>query len=99
MDFRPIAFLTGLLLSGLAIAMAPPAAADLLDGNPNWLVFVSAMGLTLCSSAISRRGSPRSVGVRSSSRSWQWRRQSGAIAAWHCRRFCWIPWCTVRRLP
>lgn len=47
MNFRPIAFLTGLLLSGLAVAMMPPAAADLLDGNPNWLVFVAAAGVTL----------------------------------------------------
>ncbi|MGZ0189257.1 MAG: TrkH family potassium uptake protein [Alphaproteobacteria bacterium] len=47
MNFRPIAFLTGLLLSGLAIAMTPPAAADLLAGNRNWLVFVAAAGLTL----------------------------------------------------
>ena len=47
MDFRPIAFLTGLLLTGLAVAMTPPAIADLIDGNPNWLVFISAAGLTL----------------------------------------------------
>ncbi len=47
MNFRPIAFLTGLLLSGLALAMMPPAVADLIDGNPNWLVFVAAAGLTL----------------------------------------------------
>ncbi len=47
MNFRPVAFLTGLLLSGLAIAMIPPVIADLLHGNKNWLVFVAAAGLTL----------------------------------------------------
>lgn len=47
MNFRPIAFLTGLLLSGLALAMLPPAAADLIEGNANWLVFIAAAGLTL----------------------------------------------------
>lgn len=47
MNFRPIAFLTGLLLSALAVAMTPPALADLIEGNPNWLVFVAAGGLTL----------------------------------------------------
>jgi len=47
MDFRPIAFLTGLLLSGLALAMAPVGVADLLDGNRNWLVFVASGALTL----------------------------------------------------
>ncbi|MEQ8697391.1 MAG: potassium transporter TrkG, partial [Bauldia litoralis] len=47
MNYRPIAFLTGLLLCGLAAAMAPAALADLVDGNPNWLVFVAAAGLTL----------------------------------------------------
>ena len=47
MNHRPIAFLTGLLLCGLAFAMGPPALADLIDGNRNWLVFVSGAALTL----------------------------------------------------
>ncbi len=47
MDFRPIAFMTGLLLSGLALAMAPPAVADLMNDHENWLVFIAAMGMTL----------------------------------------------------
>jgi len=47
MNFRPIAFLTGLLLTGLALAMTLPAVADLIDGNRNWLVFIAAAGLTL----------------------------------------------------
>lgn len=47
MNFRPVAFLTGLLLSALAVAMTPPVLADLMEGNPNWLVFVAAGGLTL----------------------------------------------------
>lgn len=47
MNYRPIAFLTGLLLCGLAFAMAPPALADLIDGNQNWLVFISGAALTL----------------------------------------------------
>lgn len=47
MNHRPIAFLTGLLLCGLAFAMGPPALADLVDGNQNWLVFVSGAALTL----------------------------------------------------
>ncbi len=47
MNFRPIAFLTGLLLCWLAIAMVPPAVTDFAVGNRNWLVFVSAASLTL----------------------------------------------------
>ncbi len=49
MNFRPIAFVIGFMLSGLAVAMIPPAVADMFAGGSsrNWLVFVAAAGLTL----------------------------------------------------
>ena len=46
LDFRPILYVAGILLTTLAAAMCAPLAADLLAGNRNWLVFASAAGLT-----------------------------------------------------
>lgn len=46
LDFRPILYVVGILLTTLAAAMCAPLAADLLAGNPDWLVFASAAGLT-----------------------------------------------------
>ena len=41
-DLRPVLFVVGVLLCGLAAGMALPAAADALLANPDWQVFVFA---------------------------------------------------------
>jgi trk system potassium uptake protein TrkH len=46
-DFRPIFFVAGILLTTLAVAMFFPMAADLIDDHPDWKVFAGASGLTL----------------------------------------------------
>ena len=46
-DFGPVLYIIGLLLSVLAVAMCVPAALDLATGNPDWLVFFGASALTL----------------------------------------------------
>ena len=47
LDFRPIFFVIGLLLTTLAVAMLVPMVADLVDGHGDWRVFAGASGLTL----------------------------------------------------
>jgi trk system potassium uptake protein TrkH len=44
-DFRPIFFTIGILLSTLAIGMVIPAIADLIAGHGDWRVFAGAAGL------------------------------------------------------
>lgn len=39
MDYRPILFITGMLLSTLAISMVFPMLVDLYYGNPDWKTF------------------------------------------------------------
>jgi len=39
-EFRPVLFVVGVLLCGLAVGMMVPAAADALTANPDWRVFV-----------------------------------------------------------
>ena len=46
-DFRPVLFIIGILMSTLAVAMFVPAAADLAVGNQEWQVFASGAALTL----------------------------------------------------
>jgi len=46
-DFRPILFVIGILMSTLAIAMGLPAAVDAAVGNPDWQVFAISAGSTL----------------------------------------------------
>ena len=46
-DFRPILFITGILMSTLAMAMCIPAIADATSGNPDWQVFAGSATLTL----------------------------------------------------
>ncbi|MDA0997143.1 MAG: TrkH family potassium uptake protein [Proteobacteria bacterium] len=46
MDFRPVAFVVGLLVSTLAIVMCIPAAIDYAYGNPDWQVFAASAGVT-----------------------------------------------------
>lgn len=47
LDFRPIAFVLGVLLTILAAAMMIPAIVDLANGNPDWQVFVTSASVTL----------------------------------------------------
>ncbi len=46
-DFRPIAFVLGILLAILALAMLIPASVDAAIGHPDWQVFTAAAGVTL----------------------------------------------------
>lgn len=46
-DFRPVLFISGILMSTLAVAMFIPAAADLAVGNQEWQVFATGAALTL----------------------------------------------------
>ncbi len=46
-DFRPILFIVGILLSTLAVAMTLPAVADAAVANPDWQVFAASAALTL----------------------------------------------------
>lgn len=66
-DFRPLLFIIGILLSTLAVAMTLPAAADLLVANPDWRVFASAAALTLfigVALILSTRSSNRRINLR-----------------------------------
>ncbi len=45
-DFRPILFVLGVLLTTLAVTMVVPAIADLAVGNPDWQVFATAAVVT-----------------------------------------------------
>jgi len=44
-DFRPVFFTIGILLTTLALGMCLPAVSDLIAGNSDWKVFASAAGL------------------------------------------------------
>ncbi|WPZ36352.1 TrkH family potassium uptake protein [Thalassobaculum sp. OXR-137] len=46
-DFGPVFFIVGMLLTFLSVAMCVPAAVDLATGHPDWQVFLGAGGITL----------------------------------------------------
>ncbi len=46
LSILPILHVTGLLVSGLGIAMLVPAVVDIAAGNPDWQVFVASAGFT-----------------------------------------------------
>ena len=46
-DFRPIVFILGILLSIVAVAMTLPAVVDAASGHPDWQVFAASALLTL----------------------------------------------------
>ena len=46
-DFRPVIFIIGILLSILAVAMVIPAIVDLAIGHADWQVFAAAAAVTL----------------------------------------------------
>jgi trk system potassium uptake protein TrkH len=47
LNFRPVLFVVGLLLTTMSIGMCVPAAVDLYFGSPDWQVFATSAGLTL----------------------------------------------------
>ena len=46
-DFRPVFWIVGILLTTLAVGMCVPAVVDLYLGHPDWQVFAVSAGLTL----------------------------------------------------
>ena len=67
LDFRPILFITGLLMLPLAVAMCLPAIADVAADNPDWQVFLTAAVFTLFvggTLALSSRGNIRTITPR-----------------------------------
>ena len=66
-DFRPILFIVGILLTTLAIAMVLPAIVDVTVGHPDWRVFLGSAGLTLfvgVALILTNRSSKMSLGIR-----------------------------------
>ena len=66
-DFRPILFVIGILLTTLAAAMLPPLLVDLHDGNSDWRVFGWAAALTSfvgIALVLTNRCSVRALSVR-----------------------------------
>ncbi len=47
LDFRPVFFIVGVLLTILSVAMLLPAVVDAAVGDSDWKVFLAASGLTL----------------------------------------------------
>ena len=67
LDFRPIVFVIGILLTTLALAMCAPMAADLADGHSDWKVFAGSGGLTLfigVAMALAARGPRFELNIR-----------------------------------
>jgi trk system potassium uptake protein TrkH len=46
LDFRPVLYIIGILLTTLAAAMCAPLIADLVAGHPDWQVFATSAALT-----------------------------------------------------
>ncbi len=46
MDIRPVAYVTGLLLSAFGVVMTGPLVLDFISGNDNWLGFAQAALIT-----------------------------------------------------
>lgn len=46
-DFRPVLFVLGILVSMLGVAMLVPAAVDVLTGSSNWKAFVGSCALAI----------------------------------------------------
>ena len=67
LDFRPILFITGVLMLPLAVAMCLPAIADASADNPDWQVFLTASGFTLFvggTLALTSQGNVRTITPR-----------------------------------
>ncbi len=67
LNFRPILFILGLLLTTLALAMSLPALVDAATGHADWQVFLASAGLTLfigVSLLLTMRGGDMAIGIR-----------------------------------
>ena len=67
LDFRPVFYVVGVLLTTLAAAMCAPLAADLAAGHPDWRVFAAAAGLTAfvgVTLLLTTRSAPKRLAVR-----------------------------------
>ena len=67
LDFKPILFITGVLMLPLAVAMCLPAVADAAANNPDGQVFLTAAVFTLFvggTLALSSRGAIRAITPR-----------------------------------
>jgi trk system potassium uptake protein TrkH len=67
LDFRPILFILGILLTTLSIAMLLPALVDAASGNDDWQVFLASAGLTMfigVSLILTMRGGDMKIGIR-----------------------------------
>jgi trk system potassium uptake protein TrkH len=67
LNFRPILFILGILLTTLSIAMVLPALVDAAMGNLDWQVFLASAGLTLfigVSLILTTRGGGMQIGIR-----------------------------------
>ncbi|GER03788.1 hypothetical protein JCM17846_14700 [Iodidimonas nitroreducens] len=58
-DFRPILNICGMLLIVMAVAMIFSALADVVNGNPDWMVFFSSSALTAFVGGGSLSGHPQ----------------------------------------
>ena len=66
-DFRPISFILGILVSILAVMMLGPAAVDFFSGNQDWEVFAVSASVTFfigISLVISSRAATTALSVR-----------------------------------
>ncbi|WP_281301309.1 MULTISPECIES: TrkH family potassium uptake protein [unclassified Iodidimonas] len=67
-DFRPILNICGMLLIVMAVAMIFPALADVINSNPDWIVFFSSSALTAFVGGglylATRSGSPAEISRR-----------------------------------
>ena len=66
-DFRPILFIVGILLTTLAVAMTLPAAADAVVANPDWQVFAGAAAVTFFTGVmlmVATRSRVRAINLR-----------------------------------
>lgn len=52
MDFRAVILPIGRLLIIVALFMIPPAIADLIEGNPDWIVFATSATILVCVGAL-----------------------------------------------
>lgn len=67
LDIRPVLMVIGILLMILGVAMLVPAAVDVSEGNPDWLVFFTSSMATLFIGAclyIANRGMQTGLSIR-----------------------------------
>ncbi len=64
-DLRPVLFIVGAALLGLAAIMVLPAAVDSFDGNPDWRAFLTALAITAAVGGVLVLGfrQPRATGL------------------------------------